>query len=126
MSTITRDTDYPNLVWVSFDGKSWEEFRELFNDVREFARASEAPIVIGFDPAVDMPTGAPLNHLRWTADLVRQEPNILYMYAILQQAHFIGQVFANLGAKLFFSKAVDLVPDREAVYAAYHKLVQNH
>jgi hypothetical protein len=126
MSTISRDADYPDLVWVIFDGKTWDEYYQLFGKVAEFAQASEKPIVIAFHPSVDMPKGAPLAPLKWTADLVKNEPKVLHMYAVVEVRFVIGRAFAQLAAKaLFVGAPLTLVNGKDAAYAAFHQLTQS-
>ncbi|MEQ8676782.1 MAG: hypothetical protein RLP44_22620 [Aggregatilineales bacterium] len=123
MSNFFYDTEYSNLIWVTFDGNTWEEYRQLLTDVVQLANESK-PIVIAFTPQVDMPKGPPLSHLKWTAGLVKKEDNILHMYVIIDTKHIIGKVFAEVATKLFFyDTPLTVLKDKQALYDAYRDLM---
>ena len=127
MSEIFHDAEYSNLVWVTFDGNTWDDYHQLFNDVVEFSSTKPEPIVIAFIPQVDMPKSPPLSHLKWTAGLIKKADNILHMYVIVGAKHIIGQVFTELATKLFFnSSTLTVVKDKQAIYDAYQSLMDKN
>ncbi len=124
MSEFFRDKEYPNLIWAIFNGKTWDEYHQLFIDIAEFAHNNPEPIFIAFNPESEIPMGSsPLSHLKWTAEFVQKEEKILHMYAIVDKSKFnIGRVFADLAAKLFFrGKPLTVVDSEQGAYDAYHK-----
>ena len=62
MSSLYQDSTHTDLIWMEFDGKSWDDFNELLSELIELTKTLDTPYCLIFDPSVDMPKGNPLPH----------------------------------------------------------------
>ena len=127
MQVIYRDEKHPDLVWLKFEGPSWDEFHELMNQFETWTRETQAPFYLVFYPTIDMPKGSPLPHIRRLIKFLNAEPKIRYMITILPKNMIIAKGFANLATRLFPGQTMQstIITDVDEVYAIYRKIVDD-
>ena len=123
MQGIYHDPEYPDLVWMEFNGPTWNEFHTLFAELETFNATAEVGYFLAFYPTVDMPRGAPLNHIRQLISFLNHEPKVLGMVTVMPRHMIIAKTFADLVGRLFpASTPSSIVMSKEDVYEAYLKL----
>lgn len=127
MSSLSLDPERSDLLWMAFDGQSWDDFNALLSDLMNLTKDLPEPYCLIFDPAHDMPKGNPLPHIRRMMRYMENEPKFEHMIAIVPGWMKIAATFARLVLQLFPGKTLDgngiVVDSREAAlgaYSAYH------
>ncbi|MFW5748277.1 MAG: hypothetical protein ACOCYT_01550 [Chloroflexota bacterium] len=128
MSSLHYDAEYHDLIWMEFDGRTWEEFSLLVSELKVFVADITAPYSLVFYPDKDMPRGNPIPHISNMSRFLEADPRFNFMIAIVPSWMRITSIFANMASKLFrdrFSQnAPVVVTSREqalAVYLSHHR-----
>lgn len=125
MSSLTIDPQADDLIWMAFDGASWDDFHVLLAELKALTNTRTQPYCLVFDPSVDMPKGNPLPHIRSMLRYMESEPKFAYMVAIIPSWMKIAALFARVVLQMFGEVKVlnagEVVDSREAALAAYHR-----
>ena len=125
MAGIYRDATYPDLVWMEFNGPSWEEFHELFAELEAFNSVSDDGYCLAFYPTIDMPRGAPMTHIRRLMSFLNKEKKIVAMITVLPRHMIFAKAFADLATRMFpGATPSSIVNHRDEVHDAYAKLAE--
>lgn len=100
MSAIYQDTEYQNLLWMDFDGTTWDEFNILLSQLIELSDDIEEPYCLIFNPLNDMPRGNPLPHIKRMTRFMEDEAKFEHMIAIVPKWMKIAAMFAKVTMQL--------------------------
>lgn len=122
MSLVYIDNAHDDLIWMEFDGPTWDEFHVLVDELAEMTKARTTPYCLIFVPTVDMPKGSPMPHIRRLMNFMDREAKFELMIAVVPKWMRVAAVFTNIVMKMFHKNANEkgaTVGSREEAFAAY-------
>lgn len=124
MGAVYFDATHENLVWLEFDGPTWDSYHILLDEFVKLIREHPTPSCMIFVPAVDMPKGSPMPHIQRMMTLMEREPNFEMMIAVVPAWMRVAAMFAKMMMRVFRHKMPEeqtIAKDREEALAIYQR-----
>jgi len=124
MNTIYADSDYTDLIWMEFEGPTWTEYNELLDSLSQIVEVAVEPLCLIFVPAIDMPGGNPLPHIRRLINFLHPDSKLAEMIVVLPAWMSIASMMLRITAKLFHLNMTHVqvavsLDEAKALYKAY-------
>lgn len=125
MNQVYQDAEYNNLIWMEFEGPTWDELHTLLSQLAELSKTRGTSYCLVFSPLVDMPRGNPMPHIKRFMKALEADPNYVSMIAVLPRWMVIASAFTRVAARMFGFSATEAttVTTREEAIEAFRNMV---